>query len=127
MITAISVEGVVKKIQGVEQDVLQIVFDGELDETNVEASAEKVYRLIDSTAAESIFCFDFAKLSYMNSKSLGFLSDWYTKITDRGGRIFIVSPQPTIDEVLRTVMLDVYIPIVSSFEDLVQQINQKKA
>lgn len=116
MVTALNIDVEHGKVKGGDKDIVRIIFVGELDETNVEAAAEKIYRIIDEATAETVFFMDYAALGYMNSKSLGYLSDWYTKVTERGGKLIIVSPQPTIEDVLRTVGLEAFIPIVQNYD-----------
>jgi len=58
-----------------------VKFSGQMDESNVDENAKKIYKLIDASAGKYFYIFDFSELAYMNSKSIGYLTDWYGKIT----------------------------------------------
>ena len=52
-----------------------VTFAGQLDETNVDTEAQKIYQVIDEMAEPNLIL-DFAELEYMNSKSIGYVTDW---------------------------------------------------
>jgi stage II sporulation protein AA (anti-sigma F factor antagonist) len=79
-----------------------IAFTGQLDETNVDAEAQKIYRIIEEMAEPNLL-FDFANLEYMNSKSIGYLTDWYSKVMAKNGKIVITRPRANILDILKVV------------------------
>lgn len=96
------------------KQVKQIVFKGQLDETNVDEKAKLIYALINGEPVEGnpaqspknlSLLLDFENLEYMNSKSIGYLTDWYSKISEGGGKIVIAKARPNILDILEVVGL----------------------
>lgn len=78
-------------------------FAGQLDESNVDDKAKEIYALIEATKGTLFLIFDFEKLEYMNSKSIGYLTDWYTKLSEKQGSIVIARARPNIVDILSVV------------------------
>ena len=55
-----------------------IIFNGQLDETNVDHEAKQIYQIISEMPVPHLLL-DFSGLEYMNSKSIGYLTDWFTQ------------------------------------------------
>ena len=79
-----------------------IAFSGQLDETNVDSEAKKIYQVIEEMTQPNLIL-DFSNLEYMNSKSIGYVTDWYSQVTKRGGRMVILDPRPNILDILKVV------------------------
>jgi anti-anti-sigma factor len=82
-----------------------ITFKGQLDETNVDEKSKIIYALIEQTPKNLNLLLDFEGLEYMNSKSIGYLTDWYSKISEGGGKIVIAKAKPNILDILEVVGL----------------------
>ena len=82
-----------------------IHFSGQLDESNVDDKAKEIYDVINGVPQGLYLVFDFDKLEYMNSKSIGYLTDWYTKLTEKRGGIVIANARPNILDILQVVGL----------------------
>jgi anti-anti-sigma factor len=93
-----------------------ITFKGQLDETNVDHEAKKVYQVI-SEMEEPLLILDFGQLEYMNSKSIGYVTDWFTKVTEKTGTIAIVGPRPNILDILKVVGITQIITIYNTLEE----------
>ena len=91
-----------------------IGFEGQLDETNVDSEAKKVYQVITEMAEPNLLL-DFAGLEYMNSKSIGYLTDWYSQITAKNGKIVIARPRANILDILKVVGIT---QIINTFENV---------
>lgn len=89
---------------------------GQLDESNVDEEAKKIYTLLEGTPSLSLI-FDFAALEYMNSKSIGYLTDWYSKISAAGGKIVIAQARENILDILQVVGLTQLINAYPSLEE----------
>lgn len=86
--------------------VVKIVkFSGQLDESNVDEKAQYIYQLIDENPKNLNLIFDLEELEYMNSKSIGYLTDWYGKVFENGGKIVIAKIKPNILDILQVVGL----------------------
>lgn len=92
-----------------------VKFSGQLDESNVDENAKKIYKLIDAADTKPFFIFDFSELEYMNSKSIGYLTDWYGKISAKEGKIVIVGAKENILDILQVVgltqLIDSYLTV----------------
>jgi anti-anti-sigma factor len=82
-----------------------LTFKGQLDETNVDEKSKEIYAIIEKTPKNLFLLFDFENLEYMNSKSIGYLTDWYSKVTEGGGKIVIAKARPNILDILEVVGL----------------------
>jgi anti-anti-sigma factor len=87
-------------------EVKLLTFDGELDETNIEEHSPKIYKLIEDSPGRLTLIFRLMNLKYMNSKAIGYLTDWSNKIRAKGGRIFITDVPPNIKDLLKTIGLN---------------------
>lgn len=87
------------------KDVRIVKFDGQLDETNVDTEAQKIYQIFKESQKKVILIFDLSNLTYLNSKSIGYITDWYNKAMESGGKIFIASAHDNVMDVLRVVGL----------------------
>ena len=93
-----------------------VAFSGQLDETNVDEEAKKIYAVIDKMAEPNLIL-DFSGLDYMNSKSIGYLTDWYSRIMAKNGKLVIASPKPNILDILKVVGITQIISVHSSLEE----------
>ena len=98
------------------KEAKMVRFVGQLDETNVDHEAKKVYQVIGELPLP-ILLLDFEGLEYMNSKSIGYVTDWYTQISAKGGMIFIITPKPNILDILKVVGITQIIPVYSTLEE----------
>lgn len=103
-------------VEGIKEKTKLLKFNGQLDETNVEAEAQKVYQIMDKEKPKH-FIFDFTDLTYLNSKSIGFIADWQQKIAANGGKLVIFGVQPNIFDILDVVGLTNLVDLVKTMEE----------
>ena len=89
---------------------------GQLDESNVDEKIKDVYKIVEETPKGLNLIFDLEKLEYMNSKSIGYLTDLYGKITESGGKVAIASAKPNIIDILQVVGLTQLIQTFDTME-----------
>ena len=94
--------------------IKQVSFKGQLDETNVDAEAKKVYQVV-SEMQPPYLILDFSELDYMNSKSIGYVTDWFSQVSGKGGKLAIYKPKANILDILRVVGIT---QIVNVYEDM---------
>ena len=94
-----------------------VKFSGQLDESNVDDKAKEIYAIIEAVPQGLKLIFDFADLEYMNSKSIGYLTDWYTKLSEKTGSIVICQAKPNILDILQVVGLTQLIQAVGTLEE----------
>ncbi|MFA6520763.1 MAG: STAS domain-containing protein [Candidatus Gracilibacteria bacterium] len=109
----------VEDIAGVAADrqIKLVRFAGQLDESNVDEKAKEIYELINKATLPFFMIFDYEKLEYMNSKSIGYLTDWYTKLSEKKGGIIIANARPNIMDILQVVGLTQLIPCVGTVDE----------
>lgn len=97
--------------------IKQVVFSGQLDESNIDEKSQTIYQLITQFPKGLNLIFDFEKLEYMNSKSIGYLTDWYGKVTEGGGHLVITKAKPNIVDILSVIGLTQLIPMFGSLDE----------
>ena len=95
---------------------------GQLDESNVDEQAKGLYEVIEQNSEGVNLVFDFSELEYMNSKSIGYLTDWYGKVNALGGKIIIAAARENIVDILQVVGRTQLIPCVGSLEEAKMQV-----
>jgi anti-anti-sigma factor len=99
----ITVEDIPASVEGITAKLVKFV--GQLDESNVDEKAKILYQLIEQYPKNLHLLFDFEQLEYMNSKSIGYLTDWYGKVSEGQGKIAIGKPRSNILDILQVVGL----------------------
>lgn len=100
---------------------------GQLDESNIDMNSHIIYDLITQHPKDLFLLFDLTKLEYMNSKSIGYLTDWYTRVNEGGGKIVITNAPENIIEILTTVGITELIVCYKNIEEAQRQLFQKTA
>jgi anti-anti-sigma factor len=95
----------------------QITIKGQLDETNVDEKSKLIYALIEQTPKNLNLLLDLEGLEYMNSKSIGYLTDWFSKVSEGGGKIVIAKARPNILDILEVVGLTQLISCFSTLDE----------
>lgn len=94
-----------------------ITVKGQLDESNVDEEAKKIYQILDAAPEGFNLILNFADLEYLNSKAIGYLTDWYTRLSDRQGKIIIVQARENILDILQVVGLTQLIETFVSMDE----------
>jgi len=99
----ITIEDIAGTASGKLVKLIRVV--GQLDESNVDEQAKAIYQVIEATPSGLSLIFDFMGLEYMNSKSIGYLTDWYSKVSALGGKVAIAGARDNILDILQVVGL----------------------
>lgn len=94
-----------------------VSISGQLDESNIDEKAQEIYAIITANPQGLYLIFDFEKLEYMNSKSIGYLTDWFGKVTEGQGKIVMIKARPNIIDILQVIGLTQLIPMYGSLEE----------
>src|SRR3989339_1280862 len=94
-----------------------VKFEGQLDESNVDENSQKIYKLIEEVPQNLHLILDFSALEYMNSKAIGYLTDWYGKVTAKNGNIVIAQAKENIIDILQVVGLTQLVKCYTSLEE----------
>lgn len=111
----ITIEDLSGAPQGKTLKLIRIV--GQLDESNVDEQAKSIYQVIEAIPQGLSLIFDFTGLEYMNSKSIGYLTDWYSKVSATGGKVVIASARENILDILQVVGLTQLIPPYATLDE----------
>lgn len=111
----ITTEDVAGAPEGKTVKIVHIV--GQLDESNVDEKAKEIYKLLESVPQGLHIIFDFSGLEYMNSKSIGYMTDWYSKVSGTGGSVVIAAARENILDILQVVGLTQLINAYGSVEE----------
>jgi len=104
-----------------------VTITGQLDESNVDDKSKEVYKILEDNPGKVSLVFDLAGLEYMNSKSIGYLTDWYGKVKERGGDVFISRAKDNIADILQVVGLTQLIKTFESVDEAKQAVLQVPA
>lgn len=99
------------------QTIKVVALVGQLDESNVDDLAPKIYQLIEEAGEAPSFVFDLEQLVYMNSKSVGYLTDFYSKIKAKNGSVVLAKLPPNINDILSVVGLTKIVPVAQTMEE----------
>lgn len=94
-----------------------ITFNGQLDESNADDQAQKIYAIIQNNEEGSSYIFDLSQLSYLNSKAIGYITDFYHRIVKQHGTLILAAPRPNIVDIFDVVGIVRLITIVGSVEE----------
>jgi len=78
---------------------------GQLDESNVDDQSKTIYDVLTANPQNLHLIFDFSELEYLNSKAIGYLTDWYGKVSATAGKISIAQAKENIVDILNVVGL----------------------
>jgi anti-anti-sigma factor len=112
------------EIKELQNGVKSVVVSGQLDESNVDEKIKVVYEMFKQTPQGLKIIFDLENLDYMNSKSIGYLTDIYGKITERGGKMVITKAKENIVDILQVVGLTQLIQSFATNEEAILALNQ---
>ncbi len=102
-----------KKVAG---DILIFEFHGELDETNVDNTFSIIKQEISTSWTKKLI-FNLIGLTYLNSKSIGYIADIYQNMEDGGGKFFLCYLSSNVRDTLDLVGITSIISVLDS-EDL---------
>ena len=105
------------------QNIKIVKISGQLDESNVDEKIKEVYAVVEANPKGLNLVFDLGGLEYMNSKSIGYLTDLYGKITESGGKVAIAKAPANIIDILQVVGLTQLIQTFDTAEMAVQNMS----
>ena len=115
---------VIEDIAGLNKIVKSVQISGQLDESNVDEKIQIIYKIFEATPKGVNILFNLENLDYMNSKSIGYLTDLYGKVTESGGTAAIAKAKPNITDILQVVGLTQLIKTFDSIEEAKKYIGE---
>jgi len=73
-------------VQKTDDKTPTYIFSGELDETNADKTFQPIYAELEKDWTQSVV-FDLEKLTYLNSKAIGYITDIYSHTDNHGGKL----------------------------------------
>lgn len=102
--------------------VLIFEFVWELDETNADKTFTNLYNEIGEFRDKKIV-FHLGGLSYLNSKSIGYIADIYSNIEENDGKMYITNCDEGVKDVLELVGITTIIPTVDTLGEALQALS----
>ncbi len=96
-------------------------FDGELDETNVDATFPNIIQAIGDFASAKIL-FNLEKLAYLNSKSIGYIADIAQRCEDSGGKFALCTLTEEVNDTLELVGITSIVPTFLTQQEALEQL-----
>jgi len=78
---------------------------GAADSSNVAEVDTAILALFAETDGPLDFILDATDLEYINSTFIGHLTDWYSRLAERDGKVLLVNLKPNVEDTLATVGL----------------------
>ena len=98
-------------------------FDGELDETNVDSTFQAIIKDIGDFSKARII-FNFQKLLYLNSKSIGYIADISQRSEEVGGKFALVNLNNEVHDTLDLVGITSVVAVFNSEEAVMADIRK---
>ena len=111
----ITIEDLQPPVEG--KNIKTVHISGQLDESNVDEKIKEIYEVVNKNTQGLNLIFDLTELEYMNSKSIGYLTDLYGKITEMNGNVAIANAKNNILDILQVVGLTQLIETFNSIEE----------
>mgnify|MGYP001025717472 FL=1 len=86
---------------------------GELDESTSVITRSALDKIIDASDSNKVIL-DLSSLKFMDSTGVGVLLGRYKRLKSKGSTVFIVSPNPTIDKLLKLSGIYEIMPLIDT-------------
>jgi anti-anti-sigma factor len=101
----------------IQKNTFVVTVIGQMDESNIDDNSTIIYDVINKIPEGGNLILNFSELEYMNSKSIGYTTDFYNKMTEKKGNMIIAEAQDHIMDILTVVGLSHIITMVSSLSE----------
>jgi anti-anti-sigma factor len=108
--------------------VMKVVhITGQLDESNIDEKIKEVYKVLEDNPKNLNLIFELEHLEYMNSKSIGYITDIYGKVTESLGQVAIAQARPNITDILQVVGLSQLIKMFATVDEAKSYLSNSSA
>jgi len=118
--SSVTIEPIEAKKEGATARLIHV--SGALDESNIDNRAQELYKLLEQYPKNLFLIFDLEKLDYMNSKTIGYITDWSSKISTAGGKMVLAHAPRNILDILETVGILTLIPAYPTVEEALKHL-----
>ncbi len=96
-------------------DVMIFELSGELDETNADTTFTSLYSEIGDFSGKKLV-FNLSGLTYLNSKSIGYIADIFSNIEENGGKMYLTNMNEEVRDTLELVGITSIVPVTETEE-----------
>lgn len=93
-------------------------FEGQVDESNLDYMKSVIDPLVADDAVTYVIL-DLAKLSFINSKVIGYLASLYSRLAEKGKKLVFAQATEAITDIITLVGLTKIIPSCSTLQEAV--------
>ncbi len=93
-------------------------FEGQVDESNLDYMKSIIDPLVADEAVRYVIL-DFAKLSFINSKVIGYLASLYSRLAEKGKKLVFAQAPEAITDIITLVGLTKIIPSCPTLQEAV--------
>lgn len=97
-------------------EIAVVTASGEMDMTELQRVESVMNPLLENNSVAMVV-FDVSELSYMNSRSVGLLMNYYGILKERNRQLILVGLQDGVKDTLSLVGVTQLVPIYDSLED----------
>ena len=105
------------KVENLGDNLFIVQITGKLDESNTDAKFKEIFTAVGAGQPGTKIVFDLTNVEYMNSRSLGYLTELYSQIADTGGKMAFANARANILDVFQVVGLTQLINNYDSVEN----------
>ena len=106
------------KIQTQSENNIHIIsLQGQLDESTVNEFSTQVYAVIEQCTENSRVILDLEQLTYLNSKSIGFIADFFFFLQSKNSKLVLAKAQANVVDILNVVGIDQIVPMTQTLNE----------
>jgi anti-anti-sigma factor len=105
-----------------DQKFVIVEFKGEMDKSNISDIRTVLLDFIEKFSDEALI-FDLTYFDFINSEGVGLMVSLYYKVNKLGKKLFIINPQPQVNDVFGLIGLTNVVKPLSSVEEAISLIN----
>lgn len=94
------------------------VLDGQVDESNLDQMRSAFDPLVGDAAVRYLVL-DMAKLTFINSKTIGYLAALYSRLSEQSKKMLFAQPSETVRDIVDLVGLTKIIPAYDSLQEAI--------
>lgn len=99
-----------------------ISFDGPLDKATLTVNRDQIEKIVYEFPGKAII-FDFSRLKFINSESIGFLMMLHTHLQKAGKKLALAHASSAVKDVLTTIGLTQIVPCADSVEECISLVS----
>ena len=90
---------------------------GQIDESTVEIFSTEIYKTIESCTENSRVIIDLEQVTYLNSKSIGYIADFFNRLESKNSKLILAKAQPNIKDILNVVGIDQIVTMTQTLNE----------